>query len=502
MDIQAILYLLLLLFLVSKTGFFGLFKDENISTQQFGFFFFFKCLAIPVFWLLYKKMYGGIKNFDAGIFYSDARALNNLTFINPLEYFKAMVGLQDDSPGSYFYNHCIIYTRNWDNGRVEELFYNDNRLVIRVHALLDFISLRSYGVHALFNCFLSFTGLYFLYRSFKSFFRGKEHLLFLSICFFPSLWLYTGALLKEGLVIFVLGCMTWQLKMLIEKHTIRLKNFIWLCFLIFISVLLKPYFLCLALCCFSLFFIIQNAETIKSKTVTYFFISLTALLMVNFISLFVSHKSLIDHASSQQQIFANSAQGGIFLLDSNRIIRLNYDTTLISQKSGTNLFTIKKNAPYMYWEHSHQQDTLFCVANNDTTSLYALDYKTPPGRSNIEQEGYSKNKILILIAGFYYSLCYPLFFNASSALQLIASFENLVLFLSLLIVIRGFIQNRKDNLFPLVCVSIGILLCLIVGITTPNSGAILRYRSPAVIFIIMAALYYINTPSFLLKRKN
>jgi hypothetical protein len=34
-------------------------------------------------------------------------------------------------------------------------------------------------------------------------------------------------------------------------------------------------------------------------------------------------------------------------------------------------------------------------------------------------------------------------------------------------------------------------LCLLIGLTTPNSGAIFRYRSPAVIFILLAALYYL-----------
>jgi membrane-bound metal-dependent hydrolase YbcI (DUF457 family) len=71
-----------------------------------------------------------------------------------------------------------------------------------------------------------------------------------------------------------------------------------------------------------------------------------------------------------------------------------------------------------------------------------------------------------------------------------ASFENLLLVISFVIITIGLIRNKKDA-FPVVlflCFALG--LCLLIGATTPNSGAIFRYRSPVVIFILASALYY------------
>src|SRR6185503_18610496 len=113
---------------------------------------------------------------------------------------------------------------------------------------LSFIAFGSWFVHALFSCVFSFIGIFMLYKCFKEFFSGKELPFFLILCFFPSLWLYTGAFLKEGLTVFFLGCLLYRIKRTIygERSTIGI---LWFIFLLFISLVLKPYILFFAATC-------------------------------------------------------------------------------------------------------------------------------------------------------------------------------------------------------------------------------------------------------------
>ena len=479
------------MFLIYRNNFFGLFKDDAVNSKTFTFLFLLKALAIPAFYFVYKKMYGGLEKFDAGKFYADATVLNDYAKADFFGYIKVLFGLQDESPGTVFFKDYLIHTNNWDNGRLKDFLYNDNRIVIRVHSIIHFIAFNSYHVHALFSCLLSFIGLTFLYKSIKQFFIGKELFVLLIICLLPALWFYTGAVLKEGLAIFVLGCMLYGIKKIFLKQHSLLSVFGFL-FLIFISLLLKPYLLFFAAIYFTLFFLLTNAHKLKYKSLVMISVLGAVFFAVNSLSIILKKRSLLEAALNHQRVFADASQGGIFLLDSAKFVRLNFDSTLVKKvNKRPNYFTINKNVPFIYWEHSHQQDTLFNKANLDTLTEYKLVYQLPKSGSNISIDFSSANLFGISASCLYYSLLHPFFFNSKSMLQHLASLENLFIVFSLLICCVGFIQNKKDRFPALAFVLFALLLCLLIGITTPNSGAIFRYRSPAVIFILLAALYYL-----------
>jgi membrane-bound metal-dependent hydrolase YbcI (DUF457 family) len=120
-----------------------------------------------------------------------------------------------------------------------------------------------------------------------------------------------------------------------------------------------------------------------------------------------------------------------------------------------------------------------------------LVYQLPKSGSNIFMEYNSSNIVSLGASCLYYSLLHPFFFNSKSFLQHLASVENLFIVLSLFIFFIGVIKNKKDSFPAIAVVVFALLLCLLIGLTTPNSGAIFRYRSPAVVFILLAALYYL-----------
>ena len=486
-----IIYLLVFLSLIYYNGFFGIIKDDKISNKQFTILFLLKALAVPTFYFVYKKLYGGLELFDAGKFYRDASIISDFAKEDTLAYVKLLFGLQDDSPGSYDFVNYLSRTDNWDNGQLKDFLYNDNRVVIRLHSLFHFIAFKSYFAHALFNCLLSFFGLVFIYKSIKEFFVGKELYLIIILFFIPALWFYTGAVLKEGITIFVFGGQLNCIKKISSKK-FNLKHILFEIIFLFISFLLKPYLLLLGTFCFGVFFYLQSKPQLKYKISLFFSAIILAAITINLLSLIVKHSSLIKAVNTHQKVFNDAAKGGIFLLDSTKFVRVNYNLNSVKKLEGKDsVYSIKPKVPYVYWEHSHQQDTLFCAANSDTLAQYKLVYMIGESNSNINAANYQKGILPAIGAGFYYSLLYPFFFNAKGPLHLLASLENLLILISFIILIIGLIRKKKPALLPLVFLSFALTICLLAGLATPNSGAIFRYRSPVIGFIVLAALYYL-----------
>lgn len=479
------LYLLLFLSLIYCNGFFGLFKDSSISAKKLSLFFLGKALAVPVFLYLHTKLYGGIENLDTGKFYHDVKTIYDYGKTDLHFLVRVLFGLQDDAAGSADYELVLKNTLNWDNGTAKDYFYNDNRIVIRLHILLNLLTCGFYPAHALFSCFLSFCGIFFLYKTFKEWFVGKEVAMVFIFCFFPSLWFYTGALLKEGITIFILGSTLYNLKK-IAGGEVRIVNVTWLLFLVFLSLLLKPYLLLFSVFCFGLFFLIQNSKKITRKILFYFSFIFLLVIFANGLSVILKHRSLLEAAKKHQQRFIGISKGGIFLSDSITFIRLNNDTNQIIRHKKDH-FKIKKNTSYMYWRGS-ENDTLFVSSNTDTSSVYKLEYIIQASNSNILLP--TSNGITLAGAAFYYTLFYPTLFSTKSAIQVLAAAENLVILLALVIVAIGLIKSKKRGLLPLVFLFFTLTLCLLIGFTAPNSGAIFRYRSPAMLFLLLAALYY------------
>ena len=449
-----------------------------------------KALAVPVFYLVYKKLYGGITDLDAGKFFHDVEVIHSASTKDFGFYIRLMFGLQNEQPGSYDFVYYLKDTVNWDNGTAKDYLYNDNRVLIRLHTLVAFIAFHSYFVHALFSCLLSFIGLQLIYRSLKSFFAQKEPALFLILCFVPALWFYTGALLKEGPAVFILGHLIYLSKKTIEQKSWN--SFFKLLPFLFLALLLKPYLLLFSFFGFFVFFMIEYRSGFVHKSSFYFIIVCLTFLAINFLSLQFKQRSLLDAALKHRRTFAGVAKGGIFLAKGDTFVRLvNNSNQIIVLSQKKNLCTIKKNVSYMYWEHNQDSDTLFCAANKDTSTVYEIKYKINESHSNINVGGYEGGVINMLSHAIYYSLFYPMFIQAKGMMQLLASFENFAVLLALIAILYFFVRDTKSRFVPLVLLFICISICLLVGIATPNSGAIFRYRSPLLGFIFIALLYYL-----------
>lgn len=482
MSIAAV-YALLFIWLFYKWGPHYLFNDPSISKKFILFLYVLKLLAIPAFYLVYVKLYGGLAQFDTGKYFSDARIISQ----SDLSFFvRCLLGLQNDTVGSDDYTRYLQYTQNWDNGTVKDYLYNDNRVVIRLHALLDLAARGSYFAHAVFSCTLSFVGIGLLYQSFQNNWSDRKHLILLCLVCFPALWFYTGALLKEGIVVFVMGASAYSLKTIINRNP-RPGQVITALLSLYLSVLLKPYLLLSFFMLCVIYFFGLRYRSFKKQLI---FVSVSAVVFIlgaEILSRALKHRSLYTAAMQHQQRFEALGRGGLFMTDGSRYMQLPPDTTVLKKHPlNPKLYTIAKGTAYMYWEPNQANDTLYARIENDTAKYFQKLYFIAPAGSTLYLD--KRSIPMMFLSAFYNTTMTPLFLHASGALQLLASFENLVLLVSLVIVVFNCRKASINRYWLLLFCTFAIAMFVFVGLTAPNSGAIFRYRAPIAVFLPIAAL--------------
>ena len=489
-----VVYLLLILLWIRYTRLWGLLADDKISGTTLMLLFALKALAVPAFYFAYQKLYGGIREFDAGKFFQDALVIQHYAWKEPGRYLALLFGMQDDAPGSYDYVNCLVSTQNWDNGTIKDFLYNDNRIVIRVHSVLNFIAFDSYFVHALLNCLMSFIGIFFLYKSLRTYFSGKELPVLLVLCFFPSLWFYTGAVLKEGISVFLLGSSCYVLRKLVSNPS-QWKPYVLLLVLLYLDLLLKPYVLFFGSVCFALLFTLDKKSSDLVKISIFAGTLLLFIVLLNTLSIQVKHRNLVEAALKHQRLFAGVAKGGLFLEQGNRYVRVDYDSSLVRKVEGwDSLYRLQPTTRYMYWVNRRNDDTLYGKVSDDSATVYKLVFKIPPSKSNLPSLDVRSGPVSAILHSWYFSMFYPLFVNAQGAMQFLGSFENTLLIIAWIILLIGMIRTKASRFMPLVLCVFCLSVCILISVTAPNSGALFRYRSPVVVFVFLSALYVLPLP--------
>jgi hypothetical protein len=88
--------------------------------------------------------------------------------------------------------------------------YNDNRTMIRINALMMIFSGGCYYVHVFFFCGMSLIGKLFLFKAFQSVFQEKKKLLFIAVFLIPSVIFWSSGILKEGFLFLLMGIFIWS----------------------------------------------------------------------------------------------------------------------------------------------------------------------------------------------------------------------------------------------------------------------------------------------------
>jgi len=488
----ALIYSILLGWLLYHNQLFGLFKDSSLSKQRLLVLFVIKLMALVFFYWAYNRD-GGLERSDAGKFFHDAHVIAKWGQHHPSDFMSFLLGNQDDKEGSAMHEACFTHTYNWNTGRTKDFFYNDNRIVIRLHALIDWLARGNYFVHALMAMMMGLYGLFLLSKTFSALTSLPMSAFFTVGTIFPAVWFYTAAPLKEPYVVLVCGQLAYSAYQLFSN---RFNNNVAIRFLFFsvMALLLKPYVCGTWLVMIVLSGLAYRLGKGESRRVTlYFLVGLIGVIgLANFAATQYKQRSLLMQMRHQQKQFVISSRGGMYLSGGSKYIRMHPDRNLVVSVGQDSLYKIKKGVSYAYWEDAHPDDSLFIQSNTDTNGVYVMQDFNLAGRSNIAVESYGNTWPSQLLHALFYGTLYPLPWQIRGGLQPLMGMENMLILASLLLCLFGSWKIKSTRLLMGITLLLAITLCVLPGFTAPNSGAIFRYRMLGALLFIFAGLFVLK----------
>lgn len=423
-----IIYLLLIVWLIKQSKFY----HTNLFPSYLPIFIFItKFIGGIGVYLVYAKYYGERASGDIFKYFDDGNIIFSSIYENPLDYIKMVTGIGQDAPHlNKYYDTCSFWLKNFNYGLI-----NDNRTVIRFNAIVRLISMGNIHIHTLFISFISFTGLWAIFKIFETHFKEQKWILLLVIFFFPSVYFWTSGILKEGILMFAFGMLLYHIYS-ITIHKINVKNILWIIFTTLLLLISKFYILVAALP--GIMFIIL----IKCSGNKYFFSKLI-LVVLAFFTLSWFSEPLIG--LSFPEIITNKQNDFITYINSLNYVGSKVDIPVLEP----NLKSILINTP----------------------------------------------------SAFFRTLFRPSIFEITNLMSLMAALENLFIILFLILTIFFFTTKNSKNTWLWFCLLFVGILFVLSGLTTPVLGALVRYKAPALPFLGIALLFFINFDS-LNKIKN
>lgn len=181
-----------------------------------------------------------IKYFNGGDTYSyfeNACRIHELVLSNPKQFWMVMAGC--DAPElTPFYDSLGLW-------KSYELFDFDAQTIIRINALIRFVSFGIYNVHVLFFSFFSLTGIMAFYRIMRRPAWRNHKLLFAGLFMLPSLMFWTSGILKEGVLVLGMGFLFYGLHLLLRFNTRFRSAYVFLFSSLLLLMMVKMYVLAL-----------------------------------------------------------------------------------------------------------------------------------------------------------------------------------------------------------------------------------------------------------------
>ncbi len=184
---------------------FKIFQFKNFKPLVTHVLFNLKFVVGIFIWFIYTFYYKDVQNNDVHKFYNDALILRNTANENPQAFFQLLIGKEDES-ALLFASQMKNWERNFDEAPV-----NENKTIIRLNALLIFLSFKTYFVHILFMCFMSLVGFILITNSIFGFTDIKNSLLAIPVLFLPSVLFWTSGVMKEPVLILGLGLFVYSI---------------------------------------------------------------------------------------------------------------------------------------------------------------------------------------------------------------------------------------------------------------------------------------------------
>jgi len=383
--------------------------------------------GVALAWV-YKEYYTDRSTADMYKLFDDSKFMYEALSDKPADFFKMVIGLDNNSP---YFDQYYLKMNNWYRPYdVETGIYNDTRTLIRLNAFVRIFSFGVYSVHILVWCLFSMLGLSLVYRTFYRFLPEYSYLLAGSVFLLPSVLCWGSGVLKEGVVLLLMGVFISALFRWTLVH-FKWKYPLMIAISIFGFYLLKVYIL-IALIPGSLAFV--SSRLWGFKRVRSLFVG--SLIIFGLAGCFIQYVippiNLLELIAFKQQAILRLA----YYTDSGSVLDIN--------PLEPNVFSMLRNTP----------EALFNAAFR------------------------------------------PSLIDATNMLQWMAAIENAFILLSFILSI-GLYKPQQDSVKRAAawfCLSFVFLLFLIMGLSTPILGTLVRFRMPALPFMFIAFMLFSDLP--------
>jgi len=485
--IASIIAYLIFCYIILSSNFFS---ENSIHKYAMPFFFTLKILAGIVLYFIYNHFYENRATGDVNKYFDDAIQIYKSLDGNVKDYFKILFNINCNEQYMQKYFEKIDHWEVFGNSN----FINDARTVIRFNLLLLPISKGYYYFHSIIINFISFAGLTFIYNVFCNISAHKKFTNALVCFLMPSILFWCSGVLKESLLVFFLGLAIHSIHKIFFQHIVHYFKYILILLLGLFGILITKFYVLFALLPAIIFLVIQKQSRLKlSQIALIIYASATAFLLIDSLAT----QKIITPLAQKQKEFVNVARGGYYfeqikgaLVDT---IYINHSDSNYLIKRFKKVYTIKKGCPAFVYRKLEFEKSFEMPNNNKNVRL--LSHLIPANSyiylPTLNSTFFSLLKTIPV--ALFNSIFLPTFFNLQNAMYILPALENFIL---MLLLITCLLKQRKiddsSKLFLWFCSIFCFNLLVIIGITTPVLGALVRYKVPALPFIFYLVLSFIN----------
>ncbi len=482
------------------------FKSEGISRQGLALLFIIKIVVGVLLTLIYTYYYTIREEADIFKFFDDSKYIFNALFINPLHYLQLVLGINADADYLQTY---VSGTKYWAvqtdayqefTGALNANFFNAHRLITRFNAVVHIFSFGYYTVHVVFMCFLSLIGLMAIFKSFYPFLKEKRKGLVVAVFLLPAVLFWSSGVLKEGFIFLVLGLFIFAFFNLVQKPCVSQT------ILLVVSGLLLAmlkYYLLAALIIPMLVFAFIVRKRFKYTGWVYLIIHLLFLTLTLALSSFQNIiPSPLQLLSGKQNEQIKEGFGGTYCITndsiSKEIVYFYPDVKLNKTNVDTARRLFRPQSGITAYRYSNGcltgDSILFTDSMLQRTVFYEISSR-PTAGSFINIPLLEPNPLSFIKAipqGLFNVFFRPSIFEVHTAMSIPAAIENLLLIIALIIsLVFSSFSGINKNLFFFLFFSL-LSLYIVIGITTPVLGNIVRYKAPFLPFFAVLILMIVD----------
>lgn len=421
-------YMLGVLYVMAMYLYFGRKKKMNIKLHpEYKYFisgFLAKILGAVFFALIYFYYY---KNGDTISYFYSGVAMNKMLLIDPVEYFR-QVFLGDNSAralNQYSAQSILPWSYVFTDGRTFQ--------AVRVSALLSTLTFNSYLLSSLIMATFSFAGIWACYRTFVSYFPQLAGQLAIGFLFMPSAIFWGSGIMKDTFTFSAACGWVYAVDEVFFKRRNVVSRTVLIVFCAAVMIKIKPYIFMVLLPATLLWLLYMRVVRLRNVLVRFVLIPLLALVLVSL------------------SIFILSRMGDMF------------DKFALDDALG-NIQNIQSDLS----SNDAYGSNKFDIGEFDGTWTGVL------GKFPIATNA---------------ALFRPYLWETRNAVTALSGLENLfVLVLTIYVLakagLRFFFRAIASNPLLMMSMTFALLFAFVVGITTPNFGALVRFKIPMVPFYI------------------